>query len=114
MRADWLQRERVAAPMGKPLMVFETGALNDPRLNLDPRTVWLTTVRAFLKSKPAIKAFVWWSSSGLNGHRRHRDTGPTYAGSSQVLKGSGLAAFRAMATYPYFQASADGAPATGR
>jgi hypothetical protein len=105
---------RVAAPMGKPLMVSETGALNDPRLNPDPQTVWLTTARAFLKSKPAIKAFVWWSSSGLHRHRRHRNSDPTYAGSGYALKGSGLAAFRAMANDPYFQAFADGAPATGR
>jgi hypothetical protein len=105
---------RVAAPMGKPLMVSETGAPNDPRLNPDPQTVWLNTARAFLKSKPAIKAFVWWSGSGRHGHRRHHSSDPTYAGSGYMLKGSGLAAFRAMASDPYFQASADGAPAHGQ
>jgi hypothetical protein len=98
---------RGAAPMGKPLMIAETASLNDPRLDPDPQTLWQTTARAFLKSSPAIKAFVWWSRSG---HRPNKHADAAYAGSGYALSGPGLSAFRAMASDPYFQTPAAGAP----
>jgi hypothetical protein len=87
-----------AAPLGKPLMVAETGSVNDPRQNPDPQTLWLTTARAFLKSHPAIKAFLWWNDPGKLSRQN-----PGYGGSGYLLLGPGLAAFRDMAGDPYFK-----------
>ncbi|HLY06399.1 MAG TPA: glycosyl hydrolase [Rhizomicrobium sp.] len=84
--------------MGKPLMISETGANADPAQHPDPQTVWLTTARTFLKDHPAIKAFVWWDQKG-----RPRRLGPDYTGDGYTLEGPGLAAFKAMASDPYFQ-----------
>jgi beta-mannanase len=86
------------ASMGKPLMIAETGSVNDPHLNPDPQTVWLRTARDFVKAHPAIKAFVWWGAPG-----RYVKQNPGYGGSGYVLQGSGLAAFKAMADDPYFK-----------
>ncbi len=86
------------ASLGKPLMVAETGAVNDPKLNPDPQTLWLTTARAFLKAHPAIKAFLWWDTPG-----RYAKANPGYGGSGYVLQGPGLAAFKAIADDPYFR-----------
>lgn len=87
-----------AAPMGKPMMISETGAVNDPGLHPDPQTVWLTTARQFLKSHPAIKAFLWWNEGG-----KYAKDHPGYGGSGYVLQGAGLAAFRDLASDPYFR-----------
>ncbi len=89
---------RTASGMGKPLMIAETGAVSDPTQNPDPQTLWLTTARIYLKTHPAIKAFVWWNNPG----KLSRED-PEYGGSGYVLQGPGLAAFRAMANDPYFQ-----------
>ncbi len=89
----------VTVSLGKPLMVAETGAVNDPRQNPDAQTLWLTTARIFLKARPAIKAFLWWDTQG-----KYAKENPGYGGSGYVLQGSGLAAFKAMADDPYFQA----------
>ena len=86
------------ASMGKPLMVSETGAVNDPKQTPDAQTLWLTTARAFLKTHPAIKAFVYWSNGG-----KFARENAGYGGSGYVLQGPGLAAFRAMANDPYFR-----------
>jgi hypothetical protein len=86
------------ASMGKPLIVAETGAVNDPGQTPDPQTLWLTTARTFLKTHPAIKAFVYWD----NGGKFAREHGG-YGGSGYVLQGPGLAAFKAMADDPYFK-----------
>jgi hypothetical protein len=93
-----LEFYREAAPLGKPLMIAETGAVNDPKLHPDPQTLWITTAREFLKSRPAIKAFLWWNAAGQYAHDY-----PNYGGSGYVLQGAGLAAFRAMANDPYFK-----------
>jgi hypothetical protein len=86
------------ASFGKPLIVAETGAVSDPKLNPDAQTLWLTTARSFLKTHPAIKAFVYWNDPG-----KLRKENPGYGGSGYVLVGPGLAAFRAMANDPYFR-----------
>ncbi|MGI9168936.1 MAG: glycosyl hydrolase [Caulobacteraceae bacterium] len=87
-----------AAPLGKPLMVAETGAVNDPRQTPDPQSLWLTTARTYLKAHPAIKAFVYWNNPGKFSRQN-----PGYGGSGYILQGPGLAAFRAMAADPYFR-----------
>ena len=84
--------------LGKPLMIAETGAVSDPKLNPDAQTLWLTTARTFLKGKPAIKALVYWNDPG-----KYRKENPGYGGSGYVLQGPGLAAFKAMADDPYFK-----------
>jgi hypothetical protein len=85
--------------MGKPLMIAETGAVNDPAQHPDPQALWLTTARDFLKQHPAIKAFVWWNQR----NNKVRRENPSYGGSGYVLQGPGLAAFKAMANDPYFK-----------
>jgi len=84
--------------MGKPLIVSETGAPNDPAQHPDPQTLWLTTARQYLKDHPAIKAFVWWNQKG-----KMKRENPNYGGSGYILQGPGLAAFKAMANDPYFK-----------
>jgi hypothetical protein len=84
--------------LGKPLMIAETGAVNDPSQNPDPQALWISTARQYLKSHPAIKAFLWWNDMGQYGRKN-----PNYGGSGYVLQGQGLAAFKAMASDPYFQ-----------
>ena len=79
-------------------MIAETGAINDPRLNPDPQTVWLSTARTFLKSRPAIKALVYWNDPG-----KFPKQNPNYGGSGYILRGPGLEAFRALANDPYFK-----------
>lgn len=84
--------------MGKPLMIAETGAVNNPNEKPDPQTLWLITARTYLKSHPAIKAFIYWNNPGKLAHME-----PGYGGSGYILVGPGLAAFKAMADDPYFQ-----------
>jgi hypothetical protein len=84
--------------MGKPLMIAETGAANDPAQHPDPQTLWLTTAREFLKQHPAIRAFVWWNQKG-----KLKRENPNYGGTGYVLQGPGLAAFKAMANDPWFK-----------
>ncbi len=83
--------------LGKPLMIAETGAVNDSRHATDAQTEWLNTARDFLKSHPAIKAVLYW-----NGNGKFARENPDYGGSGYKLQGAGLAAFRAMANDPYF------------
>ncbi len=87
-----------AAPLGKPLMISETGANNDPKLNPDAQTLWLTTLRTFYKTHPSLAAFVYWDNPG-----GFLQTHPNYGGSGYVLQGAGLAAFQAIASDPYFK-----------
>jgi len=86
------------ASLGKPLIISETAAVGDPRLNPDPQTLWLNSARQFVKSRPAIKALVWWNDPGKFAKRA-----TDYGGSGYVLQGPGLAAFKAMAFDPYFK-----------
>jgi len=72
-------------------MVAETGAMNDPSQHPDPQTLWLTTAREYVRTHPAIKAFLYW------------DTKPADAATGYELQGPGLAAFKAMANDPYFR-----------
>lgn len=83
------------ASLGKPLMVAETGTNNDPNQHPDPQTLWLTTAHQFLKTHPAIKAFVWWDTPG-----RFARQNAGYGGTGYLLQGPGLAAFRAMVEDP--------------
>jgi len=83
--------------MGKPLMVSETGAVNDPRQNPDPQALWLQGAREFLKAHPQIKAFCWWQNQG-----KLKREEPGYGGSGYMLEGQGLEAFKALAHDPYF------------
>jgi len=84
--------------MGKPLIVAETGAVNDPGKHPDAQTLWITTAHAFLKTHPAVKAFVYWNTRGRFARDHQR-----YGGSGYTLQGPGLAAFKAMADDPYFK-----------
>ena len=93
-----MQAFAAMASTGKPLMIAETGSINDPRLNPDPQTLWLNTAREFVKAHPAIKALVWWNTPG-----KYARQNPGYGGSGYVLRGAGLAAFKAMANDPYFK-----------
>lgn len=89
-----------AAAMGKPLIVAETGAVSDPAQSPDAQSLWLTTARDYLKTHPAIKAFLWWDDAG-----KYAQAQPNYGGSGYVLQGAGLDAFKAMAQDPYFSKS---------
>ncbi len=85
------------APFGKPLMVSENGAYNDPTLNPDPETMMISTAREWLEAHPAVAAYVWWDSAA------DQLPPPPYAGTGYYLVGRGLAAYRAMGADPYFQ-----------
>jgi hypothetical protein len=95
---DVLAFYAAAAPLGRPLMISETGANNDPSLDPDAQTRWLTTLQVFFKSRPALSAFVYWDDPGIY-IQQHRN----YGGTGYVLSGPGLAAFKAIANDPYFQ-----------
>jgi hypothetical protein len=86
------------APLGKPLMISENAAFNDPTLGPDPQTMWVQTARAYLETHPAIAAYVYWDCFSLG----NPPPPPPYHGSGYVLGGLGLAAFKAMANDPYF------------
>jgi hypothetical protein len=90
--------EAAIPQLGKPMMISETAAFNDPAQNPDPQTVWVNSARDFLKMHPEITAFIWWDSS------THRLPPPPYDGSGFRLNGAGLAAFKSMANDPYFKA----------
>ena len=81
--------------LGKPLMIAETGAVNDPAKHPDPQSVWLATARLFLKDHPAIAAFVYFNAPG-----EYDNLHPGYGGSGYVLQGPGLAWFKFLADYP--------------
>lgn len=85
--------------LGKPLMVSENAAFQDPTLHPDPQTVWLETARSFMKGNPAILAFIYWDSQAA------APPPPPYNGAGYHLQGRGLAAYKAMANDPYFMAS---------
>ena len=87
-----------APSFGKPLIVTENAAFDDPALNPDPQTEWLTDARSFLKTAPTLVGFVYWDSFAQS------PPPPPYAGSGYVLQGNGLAAFKAMANDPYYEA----------
>lgn len=82
--------------LGKPLMISETAAYNDPTLNPDAQTLWINTARDFLRTRPAITAFIYWDNFA------QAPPPPPYTGSGYVLQGMGLAAFKSMANDPYF------------
>ena len=88
---------RVAAPLGKPLMISETGANEDPSLSPDAQNRWLKTLHTYFKSNPALAALVYWDDPG-----QYLQQHPGYGGTGYVLSGSGLAAFKAIANDPYF------------
>ncbi len=88
---------RVAAPLGKPLMISETAANEDPSLSPDAQTRWLNTAHVYFKRHPALAALVYWDNPGQY-FREH----PGYGGTGYVLSGAGLAAFKAIASDPYF------------
>ena len=84
-----------AAPLGKPLMVSETAALNDPARHPDAQMVWLATARLFLRANPEIRAFVYWDAFSANS-----GLPPSYQGSGYVLQGPGLTWFEFLAQHP--------------
>lgn len=93
--------------LGKPLMVSENGALNDPGMNPDPQTRWLETARIFVKANPQIKAFIYWDTQGAI------LPPPPYNGDGYILGGRGQAAFKAMANDPWFMAPPNPRPPPG-
>ena len=84
--------------LGKPMIIAENAAFNDPSMAPDPQTAWVTDARSFLKTVPQIAAYIYWDSYGAN----NPPPPPPYDGSGYVLKGHGLGAFRALANDPYF------------
>jgi hypothetical protein len=97
VNADILAFYNVAAPLGKPLMISETGANEDPSRSPDAQTAWLNTAHTFFKNHPALAALVYWDDSG-----QYAKQHPGYGGTGYILSGAGLAAFKAIATDPYF------------
>jgi hypothetical protein len=88
-----------AAPsLGKPMMIAENAAFNDPTMSPDPQTVWINTAHSFVKAHPEITAYLYWDSSAA------APPPPPYSGSGYWLQGTGLAAYKAMANDPYFTA----------
>jgi hypothetical protein len=81
-----------ASTQGKPLMISENGAYNDPRQSPGPQSEWITTATSWIKARPALKAYVYWDSLPPT-----PPPPPTYH-----LQGQGLEAFKAMANDPYF------------
>lgn len=76
-----------AAPTGKPLMQAETGAGFNADHHPDPMLQWLSTAATTVKSRPAMKAFLWWSSQGDVDYN---------------LQGDGLTQFETMLQDPAF------------
>jgi hypothetical protein len=90
------------SPRGKPLMISETAANNDPKQNPDPQTTWVTAIHSALPTLyPAIRAFIWWNEAGS----AYLNQYPDYGGTGYQLVGRGLAAFKSLANDPYFGAS---------
>ena len=83
-----------APTLGKPLMVTENGAYNDPKLSPDPQTTWINTAHAYMKNSSVISAYVYWNDSA------GPVLPPPYTGSGYLLQGTGLAAFKSMANDP--------------
>ena len=93
-----LDFDAAIAPLGKPMMIAENAAFDDPAQSPDPQALWLNTAPAWLKAHPEITAYVYWDSAAQN------PPPPPYAGTGYYLAGPGLAAFTAMANDPYFMA----------
>lgn len=87
------------AQLGKPMMIADNGAFEDPTMNPDPQTVWVNTGHNWMKAHPEVKMFIYWNAEADNGARLPP---PPYSGTGYVLSGAGKAAFRAMANDPYF------------
>jgi beta-mannanase len=85
-----------ATPKGKPLMLAEWGSEEDPAV-AGRKAQWFANAQTWLKSKPQIKALVYFNSDIV--YDWWIDTSP-----------SALAAFRTMANDPYFNPGT--APAT--
>ena len=81
-----------ASTEGKPLMISENGAYDDPSQDPSPQSEWISTARTFMKASPAIKAYVYWGAIPPT-----PPPPPTYQ-----LQGLGLEAFKALANDPYF------------
>jgi hypothetical protein len=81
-----------ASTQGKPLMISENGAYDDPGQDPSPQSEWISTARTFIKARPAIKAYVYWGALPPT-----PPPPPTYQ-----LQGLGLEAFKALANDPYF------------
>jgi len=78
-----------ASQTGKPLMQAETGAgYHDGPV--DPMAQWLATAATTVKARPAMKAFLWWSSQGQVDYN---------------LQGDGLTIFESMMKDPVFTAT---------
>ena len=78
-------------------MMSETAGNNDPRLSPDAQVLWLNTLEAFFKAKPALMALVYWNDQG-----QYLQANPGYGGSGYTLQGSGMATFKTIANDPYF------------
>jgi hypothetical protein len=90
--ANWYS---LTSPLGKPLMQAETGAGYPdggvPDGGVDPMATWISTAYTTVETqRPAMKAFVWWSSDGQVDYN---------------LQGQGLSIYIDMAKDPYFQAT---------
>ena len=90
--------------LGKPLMVSENGALEDPNMNPDAQTRWVETARTYIKAHPQIKAYVYWDTEGAI------LPPPPYDGTGYILKGAGMVAFKALANDPWFKAPPNARP----
>ena len=77
-------------------MISENAGYNDPTQNPDPQSDWIATARTYIKTHPAIKAYVYWDTYAQD------PPPPPYSGTGYILNGCGLQAFKALANDPYF------------
>ena len=88
-----------ASQQGKPLMIAETGSMEDPA---DPgrKAAWILDAAGWVESHPDIKAWVYFSSVSPKGYSFQLST-----------SAAAEAAFAQVANTPYFEAQPGGAPA---
>jgi beta-mannanase len=79
-----------AAPRGKPLIVAETGAMEDPA-SPSRKAAWIAAAAAWLKTHPAVKGVSYLSATSPAGYDFRAGTSAT-----------ALAAFQAMGLDAYF------------
>lgn len=87
------------AQLGKPMMIADNGAFEDPTLNPDAQTVWINTAHTYVKAHPQIQAYIYWDAQAPTWHKVPP---PPYSGTGFVLSGPGKIAFKAMVHDPYF------------
>lgn len=87
------------APLGKPLIINQTTARANAKLNPDPQSLWISSAEASIPTKfPAIHAYMWNNNTIRNSPNNPGDT-------TLYLQGAGLDAYRKMVNNPVFGAT---------